>query len=210
MSEHHAYLLRAESDNREDQEFLIGQLAIAEIHRFESDTILIDDARRIIRRACLCPAQGERQLILISANSIRVEAQQALLKTLEEPSATTVFLLSMPTSANLLPTLLSRLYEYEGSKQASVDTKLNSEFADFCALDHKGRFEEITKRLEKQDTVWVENIRKGLSEKITKQPLILTGTALRSLCMIVENLNTRGASNKMLLEEMAISFPISK
>lgn len=52
---------------------------------------------------------GETRCLLVAFDRINEEAQQALLKLLEEPPAGTVFILLSPGTTILLPTIISRL-----------------------------------------------------------------------------------------------------
>ena len=62
------------------------------------------------------------QIVLVSTGDILHEAQQALLKTLEEPGAQTKIVFIMPHVAHLLPTIMSRveLVHYEGEDSDSI------------------------------------------------------------------------------------------
>lgn len=74
---------------------------------FEQDELLIDEAREIIAQSYI--AQKEPFLIVIMAKSYRIEAQNALLKILEEPPKN-IFFCIVATSKNLLlETVRSRL-----------------------------------------------------------------------------------------------------
>lgn len=72
------------------------------------DRFSINDARILKRRAAQTPF-GSAQAFVIAANTILVEAQNALLKLLEEPSSQTHFFIIVPSSLHLLPTVHSRL-----------------------------------------------------------------------------------------------------
>jgi DNA polymerase-3 subunit delta' len=75
----------------------------------DSGTIKIDDVREVIERADYRPFEGRRRVVIIDdAEALVVAAQNALLKTLEEPPSASIFILvsSMPDA--LLPTVLSR------------------------------------------------------------------------------------------------------
>ena len=54
--------------------------------------------------------QGRRVVLLMGLSLNRDEAANALLKALEEPSPTTVFVLLAPQREQLLPTLVSRSF----------------------------------------------------------------------------------------------------
>ena len=72
-------------------------------------TIPVDDIREIVRQTGVHAYSGERRVILIQeAERMTPAAQNALLKTLEEPPAGTFFLLTCVAQDMLLPTIVSR------------------------------------------------------------------------------------------------------
>jgi DNA polymerase III subunit delta' len=72
-------------------------------------SIGVDQIRALAADLALTPQSGQRQVALIyQADRMTVAAANALLKTLEEPSADTVILLHSERIGALLPTILSR------------------------------------------------------------------------------------------------------
>jgi DNA polymerase-3 subunit delta' len=72
-------------------------------------SISIDDIRELQAKMSLRPYQGARKVALIAgAEAMTVEAANAFLKTLEEPSPTTHFILVTDRPNYLLPTIASR------------------------------------------------------------------------------------------------------
>jgi len=75
----------------------------------DGDTIGIDDIRAVIKDAALKPYEGRKKVYIIDgADSMTLEAQGALLKTMEEPSSETVIILVGDNTEGLLPTIVSR------------------------------------------------------------------------------------------------------
>ena len=75
----------------------------------ESGTIKIDQVREAIDRAAYRPFEGRRRVVIVDdADALNAEAQNALLKTLEEPPAASTFVLVTSRPDMLLPTVLSR------------------------------------------------------------------------------------------------------
>lgn len=71
--------------------------------------IKIEEVREVIKNIHLTPLRGHRRVILIHpAESMNVQAANALLKVLEEPSDTVVFVLVSNSKDRLLPTIKSR------------------------------------------------------------------------------------------------------
>ena len=70
----------------------------------------IDTVRSLLHEASLRGgAEGWRVIVLVSADALREDAANTLLKTLEEPPARMVFVLTTEQPAMLLPTITSRL-----------------------------------------------------------------------------------------------------
>ena len=67
----------------------------------------IDDARELSEKAA-ARALGARRVFVVIADSITIEAQNALLKTLEEAPNEALFFLLVPNPQTLLPTVRSR------------------------------------------------------------------------------------------------------
>lgn len=80
----------------------------------------IADIRRLIVDAQNKPFNSPQKIIVLEANEISFEAQQALLKTLEELPDHTFFLLCVSSEHVLLPTILSRLHIIRG-QQIPID-----------------------------------------------------------------------------------------
>lgn len=72
----------------------------------------VENARMVNALATQGPIAGDRKLIAIAASRIYHEAQNALLKTFEEPIEGVVLALIVPTEGIVLPTLRSRLVPF--------------------------------------------------------------------------------------------------
>jgi len=71
--------------------------------------IRIDAIRSLCETVSLRPVEGDMRIALIAdAHRMNAEAGNALLKVLEEPPGKTVFILTAPQAADLLPTIVSR------------------------------------------------------------------------------------------------------
>jgi DNA polymerase-3 subunit delta' len=75
----------------------------------DSGAIKIDQVRDIVDRSQYRPFEGGRRVVIIDeADALVSQAQNALLKTLEEPTPSSVFILVTSRPDMLLPTVLSR------------------------------------------------------------------------------------------------------
>ncbi len=82
---------------------------VVEVAPGESGAIKIDQARAVIEQAAFRPFEGRRRVFIVDpADALGVPAQDALLKTLEEPPPSSVFVLVTTVPDALLPTVVSR------------------------------------------------------------------------------------------------------
>lgn len=157
----------------------------------------IDDARALKEVAAHRPLLSEAFSIVIAAQDITLEAQNALLKVLEETRSDKIFYLIVPRESLVIPTLRSRFVKAERS------TGEVHRAEEFIRLSY-------TERLD-----WIANQAKNapleLSSLVTKLGQLdshrLTAEAKRSLLLISQYVYNRGASRKMLLEELALALP---
>ena len=83
--------------------------AVLAIHPGETGSIKIEQVRDAIESAAYRPFEGRRRVFLIEdAEALGGPAQNALLKTLEEPRPSSVFILISSRADTLLPTVRSR------------------------------------------------------------------------------------------------------
>ncbi len=75
----------------------------------DSGSIKIEQIRDVVDRSNYRPFEGRRRAVIVDlADAMGAEAQNALLKTLEEPPSATIFILVTSTPDTLLATVLSR------------------------------------------------------------------------------------------------------
>jgi DNA polymerase III subunit delta' len=68
----------------------------------------IGQVRELVRLAASRPFEGARRVFILHADTLNVQAANALLKTLEEPEGEAVFVLLAASREGVLPTILSR------------------------------------------------------------------------------------------------------
>jgi DNA polymerase-3 subunit delta' len=98
----------------------------------DTGTIKIEQIRDVIDRSMYRPFEGRRRVtILDAADTMMAAAQNALLKTLEEPPASSVFILVTARPDALLPTVRSRCSQIRFGRLSSSDV------AAILERDHK-------------------------------------------------------------------------
>ncbi|MGB3633604.1 MAG: DNA polymerase III subunit [Rubrobacteraceae bacterium] len=68
----------------------------------------IGQIREVVNTASSRPFEGTRRVFILEADTLNVQAANALLKTLEEPEGETVFVLLAVSRERVLPTIISR------------------------------------------------------------------------------------------------------
>ncbi|WP_300680791.1 DNA polymerase III subunit delta' [Nocardioides sp.] len=105
---------------------LAGSHADVQVVRTEKLSIGVDEVRDLVRRSALSPAGGRWQILIVEdADRLTEQANNALLKAIEEPSDHTVWILCAPTVEDLLPTIRSRC------RLVTLTTPMASEVAEF-------------------------------------------------------------------------------
>lgn len=76
----------------------------------EGVIIRIDDVRDVVKRSHFAPSTGRYRVVVVEdADRMTEHTSNVLLKELEEPLETTVWILCAPSEADLLPTIRSRV-----------------------------------------------------------------------------------------------------
>ncbi len=84
---------------------------------FLEDSFKLEHAKAAVSEAYV--SESQTKYIVLGGNSFTQEAQNSLLKVLEEPPRNIEFIIISPTKSNLLPTVRSRLPILKGEKVKS-------------------------------------------------------------------------------------------
>jgi DNA polymerase III gamma/tau subunit len=165
----------------------------------------IDDARRLIAAAHRRPdGENASKTLLIATEFITEEAQQALLKVIEEPPVSTKFVFVVPNGYTLLATLESR-FDRAGELSKA---KKEAVFREFKSAGVKTRLELIEGWTKNKDHASLNGIKRGLVTYLKAVPRDELSTEnQKDLEYVSRLLLTRGASNKMLMEHLALNLP---
>lgn len=205
---HHAYLIAGGVRAREDvQRFLERTLAIRmtgnpDVYVRDYETLGVDDSRELIRQAHLRTI-GSHAFLLCSARTVTHEAQNALLKLLEEPPSRTHLFLCTLHPEHLLPTVRSRVVLID-THTPHVVTHEQS----FVTASLRERLSMIETIAAEKDTIAAEKLLNALEDVLHKR----SGEAsVRQILLHIQNvrrhLNDRGAPLKALLESVALVCP---
>lgn len=203
LVDHHAVLYIADSlEHLEIPDEMKRTTVDTEV--FSMSTLSIATVRTIIDIAYQKPVEEKVRTIVIVSQSIAIEAQHALLKILEDPPPTTRFILTLSSSQQLLPTLISRLHVVS---QSEIKNQTNDDYVSFLSLSYKERMELITKKAKEKDSDWMARLLSAIT-KSTQHAKTLKEKKL--LMTVSEFQHLRGASKKMLIEALALSLPVEK
>jgi len=117
-----------------------------------TQSIGIEDIKQIQKKIFLKPIRSKtKAIILEDSQLLTIEAQNALLKILEEPPDHTILLLGTETKEALLPTIISRCQvialEEDQTKLTEVETREYDEFIkNFANLSVGDRLKSTCKR----------------------------------------------------------------
>ena len=213
---HHGYLLPGEKDhirknleNFFEKSLNVSTRANPDYIVRDAATFTVDDARDIGAIHVDKPL-GNIRLFVLSFSFITAEAQNALLKMLEEPHAGTHFFIIVPTAEILLPTVLSRLFILRNqSGSILIDPTLLSVGHKFLSASPKKRL-EIAKSLvdQKEEAIaLLQSLTHVLRAKT--EPKNMTRDQIQKIKMLISSsqfLYERGSSVKMVLEHIALMF----
>lgn len=167
----------------------------------------IDESRELTIRASRKPLAASRSIAVVMTPVITIEAQQALLKTFEEPSASISFFLIVPSVEMLLPTLRSRMQLLR--VQAGEDAAATSAAAAFLAASASGRMKQIEPIVKERRMGEVLALLAGL-ERLLAANIQDEGarSGLRAVYRARAYCADKGALLKPLLEQVALLVPV--
>ena len=181
------------------------QQSSADTRHFIVEQFGISDARQLIAEAHQKAVAGSVRHFIVAASSITTEAQNALLKLFEEPPSGTALYVLIPDESLLIPTLRSRFVDaVHLSSQGSSNRSVAEEF---LKASYAKRLELIAARVKEKDQAWMNELILAINGQLQKSDSRQSERLLKALLLSESYLTIRGASKKMLLEELALSLP---
>ncbi len=197
---HHAFLVAGQPD----EALLYVDVSLREpgldVLHFLGSRMGIDEVRQIISEANILPISHQYRSFVIGYNDITIEAQNALLKILEEPPRTTRFYIVSNAEERLIPTLRSRLMSLSPEESVVISKR---DFSKFFSGTPSEKIKIIESLVKKED---VSGMR-ALIEAIELWAREKRDTAtLSEIVSLLPVFNSPGASKKMILEHLALSL----
>lgn len=170
----------------------------------------IETIRKIREFLSLKPYQAKNHaLVLLVAENLTLDAQNALLKTLEEPTGEAMIILGAASEEQLLPTIISRCHvvnlhsdnnnqNISGAKQDKWQQKIE----ELLNSDTPKRFQFIEKLTEKEEFLTFLTIyfRKKLLENPSKDARQFMATLIEGERWAKQNVNTRAILEFLMLK----------
>ena len=216
---HHAYCLIGGAD------FLVQVIEdIEKNHKIERagnsdfivqefESLTIDDARELRALHDVRPVHSSgKKIFIIRTDSINNEAQNALLKLLEEPASYAHFIFIIPSRHLLLPTVQSRILFIEHNNQNDIHAEMDQFVSTFLKCDLAKRL-DIVKKI--ADDIGDDKKPKRFALEFVNalEKAILDKSGLKDSLSTLEviqdtrkYLSDRAPSIKMLLERVVLSM----
>ena len=175
----------------------------------------IEDVRNIHKKILLKPFKGKTKAVVIQAyENITTEAQNALLKVLEEPPANTITIISVAKKELLLPTIISRCKIIELEEKEMPTTNENiAKFNDVLNIVFNGNIgaklkiaQDVAKDTEEVST-WLEKMSIFVRQKLIENyndPKY--SNLLKQLQKTYAIIKTTNVSKRVALENLFLSF----
>lgn len=208
---HHAYGIESPHSLREMVKSNIPLESCSYIFDKTYDSFKIDDAREV--KQLQSEKTEDASVFILEFSIINNEAQNALLKVLEEPAANTYFILIFPNTRYLLPTLQSRLSLVRSDMSQKSDEKSRLDFTSFFNMNLQERLAFIKQITDKKQDPLLKKSEVGafLNEAETYYSK-KTDKSKHDIAIMEGIFNSRnylqakGASNKMILENLALQI----
>lgn len=214
---HHAYILEGDADaiRAELLEFLEKKVKIdvvgnPDFWHERHDTFTIDAARALREAQSNKALSDSKKIFIVEIRGITVEAQNALLKAFEEPTADTHFFLILPSVEIVLPTLRSRvqIVSTRNSKDTSQKQKKAQDFLNLSVADRLRLISEISENKDKTQAFEIVDgliyMYKDKHNAVQDFKDINSAAIIQELLQSRAYLHDRSPSLKLILEHIAL------
>ncbi len=218
IPDHHAFLLVGDRELLlvSLQAFLSKEYRVTisgnpDVSVREHERFGIDEAREL-QRSAFGKAFVDRKYFVLSCAALTHEAQNALLKLLEEPPQDTLFFIIVSRAEDLLPTLRSRLFPLSlaTSQKGKEDETLAH---DFLRAAGAKRLALLVEMLEEKDKEKAMGLLNGIEEILYRLASpqnmdMQTRNALSEIIALRRYVSGRSPSLKPILEHLAVTLPM--
>lgn len=212
---HHSYCIEGERQatigaltSFLEQDVNISRQGNPDYWHAEFETFGIEESRTLKERQMGKSLSGGKKVFVVAFDFITIEAQNALLKVLEEPSEGTHIFLIVPTAEILLPTVRSRLFTVRHAEKERDQTQVKK----FLGARRPERLEMIKRFVDDKDKSGTLRFLEQLEVECARALTSKEGAqACETVLAMKGYMYDRSASVKMILEHLATVLPrISK
>jgi DNA polymerase III gamma/tau subunit len=187
----------------------------------EFNVFKIDDSRTLHEISINRPVRYNQKIFVIFTNSLTKDAQNSLLKILEEPTDDTTFFIVLPSITNLISTLKSRVIiaKHDGLTNSKNTKDKILDAANFLSLGVVKRLETVAKiakdikdeKLTKSDAItFMKNIEKVIKDslKLKNAHNARSGSllAVEDIEKAISYANDESPSIKVILDHLAVTL----
>ncbi len=211
---HHANLFIGENDLEKivfdkiekDLNFKIN--GNPDFYIFKKDVFGISEARNLENWSINKPFSGDKKVSVIIAESITPEAQNAMLKTIEEPPVGTYFFVVLNSEANILSTFLSRVRVFRNLKfddQKNIKIKTAEKYLNSNLSERLKLIKNLKGETGKKNTKdLILQMEKVAYQNIFETNKIEDLIKMKKMLISKKILSSRGSSSKMILEWLSV------
>ncbi len=218
----HAYLVFGDREqNQKELEEYFTRMGIdtdqnPDVFFFSKKQFGIPEVRKITSIVSMTNAKMDTKYVTISTDAMTVEAQNALLKTIEEPASRTIFFILLPTGGYVLETVTSRVQVITSNRQhqheALVTSFLSSTFLERMELldvFYKEGEEAKKTELEKgKISGFLKELEAGLVALVVSKKI--DRMVYEDYADVTKYILDRSANSKQILEYVAMRIPVIK
>jgi DNA polymerase III delta prime subunit len=173
------------------------------------DAMLVEDAVSLRDRQSVVTAGDGRQVIVAAFRHATRDAQNALLKVLEEPSERTHFFLVVPYASLLLPTVRSRAalvrFGSTGDDGLAAPWLVAAAGKRLALAEKLAKDIRDEKKTRADGLALLDALERGLAARAAAEPA--AARAARAVLAAKRRWNHHGSSPKLLLESVALALP---
>lgn len=176
----------------------------------EYGSLGIEEGRELSLLQARRALTGGKKIFVITCSSLTQEAQNSLLKTLEEPTAETHFFIVVEGQGTLLPTLLSRVRVIETGLWADpLAHQFSQSVTEFLQAKATRRLAIVESLLDEEEgaarriklETWLALLEREFAESLTAEGGELIAAARKWLSI-------PGSIPRLILEELALALPV--
>jgi len=177
-------------------------------------SIGIEEIKNMHKKLFLKPLKSPiKAVVLEDAQLLTPEAQNALLKVLEEPPPNTLIILSVDSKEPLLPTIISRCKIIElKTDDAKLTSKQQTELTEFIenlpamTIGEKFKKAELLSKDKEKAIDWTKNLILILHKKLTNDASPYNLSILKALLKLHALLKTTNANPRFAIEKTLLQI----